>query len=164
MTPVVTRGQKLCKNCQTVNGVRSFSCKNCNHPFVMKNSSDKADGQSVGTNNKPVRRKRMKPRFLKEKVSNWKSLHCGDTIKIKFGPFFLNEETGERMYLNSGGVVTVCSMIKNGFWARYQKRRKDCGEFFVYMGDREPSPVIPSLTRQRHKLVKIIDTRAVSSN
>ena len=26
------RGQKMCKNCSTINGVRSFNCKNCNHP------------------------------------------------------------------------------------------------------------------------------------
>ena len=30
------RGQKLCKKCNAINGVRAYNCKKCNDPFPMK--------------------------------------------------------------------------------------------------------------------------------
>ena len=30
------RGQKLCSNCKTINGVRSYECKECGNKFKKK--------------------------------------------------------------------------------------------------------------------------------
>lgn len=159
----IGRGQKLCTHCNTINGVRSFNCKNCTASFYGDNKKpQKAEEGEV--NNPPQeiavkkrkRRRKLISRFTKEIVRDWTLLKPGDTVKIKqgTGPYFTNPD-GERSYVNAGGLITVYEHANNGFWARYQKSRKDCGEFFVYMGQTCRSPVLESLIRRRHKLIKI---------
>ena len=35
--PKKKRGQKICPECNCVNGVRAFVCKKCDYEFKMKN-------------------------------------------------------------------------------------------------------------------------------
>ena len=120
------------------------------------------DSHKFSAGAKPKRRKK---RFKREIVTDWTLLNAGDTVKIKqgSGSYFVNA-AGDRSYLNSGGVVVVVQKEVNGFYARYTQVRKDCGEFFVYMGKTCTSPVSNSIVRRRHKLIKITDRLREKSN
>lgn len=47
------RGNKLCPKCQGNNGPRSFFCKHCNEPFVIKGKKMERKQRRVLTANKP---------------------------------------------------------------------------------------------------------------
>ena len=54
------RGQKLCASCNTINGVRSFECKNCGEQFKMKKGrkgARKKKGQDFKTGDMTKMRK-----------------------------------------------------------------------------------------------------------
>ena len=117
------------------------------------------------SNSADTKSTRRKKRFKREIVTDWTLLNTGDIVKIKqgSGSYFVNS-AGERSYLNSGGIVVVVQKEVNGFYARYTQVRKDCGEFFVYMGKTCTSPVSNSIVRRRHKLIKITDRLREKSN
>ena len=134
------RGQKLCKNCNGINGARSHTCKHCNAEFVK--------GAVTSNNKKP---KGLKTRVKKyEEISDWTSLKAGDRIKIigRSGNYYLNSD-GERQYLTDAGVYTVSDIDALGLHVY------DGGYGYIYMGPEVPSQTIPNMYRSPHKIVKV---------
>lgn len=133
----VKRGQKLCKNCDQVNGARSHVCKHCNHEFVSNSKSKSGK----------VKKKKVKKY---EEVQNWRDLECGDKIKVigRSGNYYIGDN-GERQYLSDAGVYTVQSKDDLGL------RVYDGGFGYIYMGPEVQSTLIPNMYRSPHKIVKV---------
>lgn len=128
------RGQKLCKNCNKINGARSHVCKHCNSEFVSTSK------------NKPVKIKKKK-KF--EEIHNWKDLQNGDRIKVigRSGNYYVGDN-GEKQYLTDGGIYTVKDKDDSGLIVY------DCGYGYIYMGPEIKSDSIPNMYRSPHKIVK----------
>jgi hypothetical protein len=129
------RGQKLCKNCNGINGARSHICKHCNHEFA------------IGANgNKPVKPHKKK-RF--EFIENWKELQPGDRIKVvaRSGSYYINQD-GEKQYLTDPGLYTVVYVDDSGIKAF------NGGYGYIYMGPEILSNTIPNMYRSPHKILK----------
>jgi len=131
------RGQKLCKKCNTINGVRSFNCKNCNNPFEMKKAR-----KTVIINGVVKVRKNF--------VSDYKSLVKGDRIKVLkgSGPYH-TDETGNKTYLGSKGKYTVDRVMDDGIMVSSQYGSHE----FLYMGPVMTSPMLDTLTRAPFKII-----------
>jgi ribosomal protein L40E len=132
------RGQKLCKNCNQVNGARAHTCKHCGSEFVAKTKSDK-----------PVKPKKIKKYT---EVSNWKELVSGDKIKVigRSGNYYVNS-SGERQYLTDAGLYTISDRDDNGLMVYGDNQ----GFGYIYMGPEVMSQAIPNMFRSPHKIVKI---------
>lgn len=132
------RGQKLCKNCNNINGARAHTCKHCNNSF-------KSGGEPV-SKNKPVKIKKKK-KF--EEISDWTSLQDGDRIKVigRSGNYYVGQD-GERQYLTDAGLYTVRGVDSLGLHVY------DGGYGYIYMGPEVRSNVIPNMYRSPHKIVK----------
>lgn len=130
------RGQKLCKNCNQINGARAYVCKHCNNEF-------KAGATSK---NKPAKIKKPK-KF--ETISDWKSLRRGDRIKViaRSGNYYVGDN-GEKQYLTDGGIYTVQGHDDVGLLVY------DSGYGYIYMGPEVKSHTIPNMYRSPHKIVK----------
>lgn len=130
------RGQKLCKNCNQINGARAYVCKHCNHEF-------KAGATSK---NKPGKVRKTKKY---EEISDWKSLQKGDRIKVvgRSGNYYEGPD-GERQYLTDAGIYTVKDIDKLGLHVY------DGGHGYIYMGPEVPSDVIPNMYRSPHKILR----------
>lgn len=129
--PKIKRGQKLCPNCNTINGVRTFVCKNCEAEFKMKKG-------------------RKRPRT--KKVEDYKTLERGDTIKVVggSGPYHTSRETGERTYMIDRGKYTVISTDITGIQVYGPN-----GYGYLYMGEIKPSLLIDSITQAPCKILKV---------
>lgn len=133
------RGQKLCKNCNGINGARSHVCKHCNTEFVKG---------AANTNNKKP--KGFKTRIKKyEEIVDWKLLQRGDKIKVvgRSGNYYINPN-GERQYLTDAGIYTIKDIDERGLHVY------DGGYGYIYMGPEVPSEVIPNMYRSPHKILK----------
>lgn len=130
------RGQKLCKNCNGINGARSHVCKHCGHEFKA----------GAIAKNKPA--KTRKPKKYEE-ISDWKSLQSGDKIKVvgRSGNYYVNPN-GERQYLTDAGIYTIKDIDERGIHVY------NGGYGYIYMGPEVPSQVIPNMYRSPHKIVK----------
>ena len=130
------RGQKLCKNCNGINGARSRVCKHCNHEFA------------IGTNakNKPPKVRKTKKY---EEITDWTSLQSGDRIKVigRSGNYYVNQD-GERQYLTDAGIYTIKDVDSSGL------HLYDGGYGYIYMGPEVPSDTIPNMYRSPHKILK----------
>ncbi len=128
MTVKIKRGQKLCTHCNTVNGVRSFECKNCGQAFKMKKGP------------KGIRKK---------KIEDFKSLQRGDWIKVVggSGPYYTDRD-GEKYYMVDRGKYIVEYTDSEGIHAY-----GDTGYNYLYMGKRCPSPIMDSLVRSPCKIM-----------
>jgi len=138
------RGQKLCKNCNNINGARSHACKHCNNEFATA--------------------KQPKSKFKKKKVKkfetiDWKTLSIGDKIKVigRSGTYYINSE-GERMYMSDPGIYTIQSVNDTGFVVY----SNDGGFGYIYMGPEELSQHVPNMYRSPHKILKVNTPVAVS--
>ena len=133
------RGQKMCRNCNTINGVRSFNCKSCNHAFVMKS------GPKDGT----FKKKKIK-KFRKQMVEDYTTLLPGDIIKVVqgTGPYHTDHE-GVKHSIGNKGKYRVKSILSNGVMV--------CSDYgcqeFLYMGPVMPSPTVDTVTRAPHKVI-----------
>lgn len=134
------RGQKLCKNCNGINGARSHVCKHCNAEFKK--------GAATSNTKKDKGLKTKVKKF--EEITDWKSLQRGDRIKVvgRSGNYYLTS-TGERQYLTDMGIYTVQDKDDLGL------RVYDGGYGYIYMGPEVPSEVIPNMYRSPHKLLKV---------
>lgn len=133
------RGQKLCKNCNGINGARSHVCKHCNAEFKK--------GETT-TNNK--KDKPLKTRVKKyEEITDWTSLKSGDRIKVigRSGNYYVNSD-GERQYLTDAGLYTINDVDALGLHVY------NGGYGYIYMGPEVQSQVIPNMYRSPHKIVK----------
>ena len=121
------RGQKVCVHCNSINGVRSFECKNCGQAFRMRKG----------------------PKGIRKKRVDFKSLSKGDKIKVVggSGPYY-TDEYGERSYMVERGIYTVRSIDNTGIHA-YGKT----GYNYLYMGKSCPSPMLDSITRSPCKIL-----------
>ena len=126
--PKLGRGKKICKHCNTINGVRSFECKNCGQPFKMKKGP------------KGIRKK---------KVKDFKTLQRGDWIKVVggSGPYYTDRD-GEKYYMVDRGKYIVEYTDSEGIHAY-----GDTGYNYLYMGKRCPSPLMDSLVRSPCKIM-----------
>ena len=133
----LSRGQKLCKACKTVNAARSQRCKHCGEPFIRKNTP------------------------IKNEVKNWKELDSGQEIKIiqGTGPYFIcssdSEErrAGEKIYMGCKGKYIVREVKGNGLLC-YGIGKNNTGIDFVYMGEKEISQSTV-VTKAPHRIVKL---------
>lgn len=132
------RGQKLCKNCDKINGARAHSCKHCNHEFVPA---------SITKKNK-FRTKKAK----KFEDVDWTTLVAGDRIKVigRSGNYYVNE-MGERSYMSDPGVYTVKSKDTKGLVVY----STNGGYGYIYMGPEVQSDLIDNMYRSPHKIVKV---------
>ena len=126
--PKLGRGKKICKHCNTINGVRSFECKNCGQPFKMKKGP------------KGIRKKR---------IEDFKTLQKGDWIKVVggSGPYH-TDEYGERSYMIDRGKYLVSHTDNTGIHAY-----GDTGYNYLYMGERCASPMLNTITRSPCKIL-----------
>lgn len=139
------RGQKLCKNCNGINGARSHVCKHCNTAFV-KNEN----GELV------TKTKRRKKRFKKfSTIENWQELASGERIKVirGYGSYYVND-SGDKQYLADGGIYSIISVDTKGLVVY----GRDGGFGYIYMGSEEKSETLPNVYRSPHKIVKVNPT------
>jgi len=128
------RGQKLCKNCNTINGVRSYNCKSCNYPFVMSKKNSRF------------------PKFSKRIVKDITSLERGDKIKVLQGSGTYHiDSDGNKHYLGNPGIYTVDfidgdTIIGINKWGTLE---------FIYMGPEKQSTIMDNLIRAPHKVIVI---------
>lgn len=130
------RGQKLCKNCNNINGARAHVCKHCDQEFVSNNK-------------KPTQAKKKKLKKYEE-INNWKDLQKGDKIKVigRSGNYYVSED-GDKQYLTDAGIYTVQDKDELGL------RVYDGGYGYIYMGPETRSNTIPNMYRSPHKIVKV---------
>ena len=122
------RGQKVCVNCNCINGVRAYNCKQCDHPFKMKKA-------------------RRGPR--KKLVENFKELKRGDTIRVVGGSGdYYKDSEGNRHYFVERGKYKVYNIDKYGIQC-YGKH----GYTYVYMGKRCRSKYSSISYRSPHKIL-----------
>jgi hypothetical protein len=131
------RGQKLCKNCNKINGARAYICKHCNTEFAI----------GIQAKNKFKRKKVKKFEYV-----DWKLLQKGDTIKVigRSGNYHINSE-GEKSYMSDPGIYTVHNTDENGLIV-YSKNH---GFGYIYMGEEKPHSYLPNVYRSPHKIIKI---------
>ena len=135
-TNKLKRGQKLCKNCNTVNGVRSYNCKSCHSPFVM---------------NKVKKNPRF-PKFSKRLVKDLSLLEKGDKIKVLQGSGTYHiDSDGNKHYLGNPGIYTVDFINGDTIMAvnKYGTLEQ------IYMVPEKPSTIMDNLMRAPHKVIVI---------
>lgn len=122
------RGQKICSECGTANGVRAYECKNCDYPFKMKK-------YRKGNKNK--------------QIDDFMTLQEGDEIRVVggSGPYYLREN-GEKLYLTDRGKYIVKDVDDSGVHVHGKH-----GYSYLYMGKRCPSKVLDSITKAPHKII-----------
>jgi hypothetical protein len=131
------RGQKLCKNCNQINGARAHVCKHCNKEFDIRSKDGKV-----------VKKKKIK----KYEPIDWKALQKGDRIKVigRSGNYYINQ-AGEKTYLSDPGIYNVQSIDERGITVY----ASDSGFGYIYMGIEEPHTEVPNMYRSPHKIVKV---------
>lgn len=132
------KGSKTCSKCSTICGPRSFACKSCGESFTLKGVKKTA---------KPRLAKQIKPKL--NKVVDWATLREGTKFKLSgnSGPYWIDPQ-GVRTYTAQKGIYEVHSVMKEGIMSL----TKDGAFNFVYMGDTKPSPRIPNLMREAHRI------------
>jgi len=128
------RGQKLCNNCNNVNGARARACKSCNQEFEIR-------GNVIAK----IKKKKLNKNFSSV---DWKSLNRGDIIYVngRSGNYFLNGD-GTKTYTTDKGVYTVIEIKDEGLFA-YGKR----GNTFIYMGEEKQSKYLNTMFQSPHKI------------
>ncbi len=122
------RGQKICSECGTANGVRAYECKQCDHPFVMK-------------------KRRRGPR--NKLVENYKDLKKGDEIRVVGGNGdYYKDSDGNKHYFVERGKYKVHKTDDKGIQC-YGKH----GYTYIYMGKRCRSKLVESCYRSPHKIL-----------
>lgn len=123
------RGQKSCPECNTINGARSFECKQCNYKFNVKR--------------KP---KKIQP------VTNWRELQHGQKIKVigRSGPYYVDADGMRHYWAESGCVYTVHGLDDNGIHA-YPVNGG--GYTYLYMGPEVKSKLTKSCYNAPHRLL-----------
>lgn len=137
-----TRGQKLCKQCDEINGVRSANCKKCGAAFSVK-LKEKVE-------KKKKRRKKNKPQVYV--VHDWENLIKGQRIKVigGSGPYFIDDQ-GMRHYYTDRGYYQVQGVDKQGI---HTYNEKYGGYQFLYMGV-EKRGIAPNSFNAPHKIISL---------
>lgn len=130
------RGQKLCKNCNKINGARAYICKHCNTEFQI----------GINAKNK-FKRKRIK----KFEDIDWQSIEKGTRIKVlsRSGTYYINQD-GDKQYMSDPGIYTIVEKQHNGLLVHSKE-----GYSFIYMGPEKKSPLMPNMYNAPHKIMKV---------
>lgn len=126
------KGQKICPQCGTTTGPRTYACKKCNHIFIFKPKSKESKNTKVIA-----------------KV-NWRELIKGDRIKVAGGPFFLSK--GEFIPMGYKGRFVVDSIDEHGILAWGVD--KHSGFCHIYMGG-DIQNKETGVWKTKHKLMKL---------
>ena len=126
------RGQKLCTNCDCINGVRAYECKECGSPFKMKKA-------------------RRGPR--KKLVENFKELNRGDTIRVVGGSgcYYIDKQ-GDKHYFTDRGKYIVQNTDDKGIQAVGSH-----GYTYIYMGKKRRSKLLDNMFNAPHKVLLLRD-------
>ena len=133
------KGQKVCPECNTVNGARAYQCKVCDYAFPNKHG---------------------RIRYSKRPVRDWRELKRGDCVRVVggSGSYYVSPDTGERTYMSSKGKYKVHTVTYNGILA-YGIGKNNTGCEFIYMGKHEQSSLCDNMYNAPHKLIRINDPR-----
>lgn len=133
------RGQKTCVECDAINGVRAFVCKECGSEFKMKKG-------------------RIRPHNVL--VEDHTTLERGDIIKVvgNSGPYY-TEENGEKTYLVDRGSYTVVRTYADGIQVTGES-----GHGYLYMGKTCPSKLVDSITQAPCKVQKVYQPNHTKQN
>jgi len=128
------RGQKVCPECGTVNGVRSYYCKECDYAFKMKKRSKSRRGRPV---------------------KDWRTLEPGDYVRVvgRSGPYYI-KDNGDKIYFTDAGIYHIKQRHGNGFVA-VGVGRQSHGYEFLYMGKEKKSKLLDKMYSAPHKLLKV---------
>jgi len=131
------RGQKLCKQCKSINAARQRVCIVCKKPFQLKN--------------KPI----------KNEIKDWKSLQKGDAFRVinGTGPYYILKrdcsegEQGDRLFMGAKGKYVVKDIADHGIHAWSITSRGNYYEF-VYMGNDQFVESL-GIYKRPHRIVKL---------
>ena len=139
METKLKRGQKLCKSCNTINGVRSYNCKSCNSPFIMNKKRKNTPALNAARINRNL-------------IADYTTLSKGDKIKVLkgSGPYYI-AESGEKQYLGNKGIFVVDSILGNGIMAVSKYGAIE----FLYMGREEQSSIMDNIIRSPYKIALV---------
>ena len=137
----LTRGQKRCKKCNTVNAARQRVCVYCRQEFTMKNIP------------------------LKHEIKDWKILEKGDAFRVinGTGPYYILKgdshegKEGEKLFIGCRGKYIVDNIVAQGIGA-WKMTGGNSRYEFVYMGEDEFDKSL-SIHREAHRIVKINNRR-----
>ena len=137
----LSRGQKRCNKCRTVNAARQRVCVYCRQEFVMKNVP------------------------LKHEIKDWKVLEKGDAFRVinGTGPYYILKgdshegKEGEKLFIGCRGRYIVDNVVPQGIGAWKMTGGNSIYEF-VYMG-RDEFDTGLNIHREAHRLVKINNKR-----
>ena len=132
------RGQKLCKNCQTINAARQRICIECKKPFQLKNTP------------------------IKNEIKDWKSLQKGDAFRVinGTGSYYILKrdcsegQEGDKLFIGSKGKYIVKGIEYNGIRACSISPSGSFSHEFVYMGKNMFCKEL-SIHKRAHRIVKI---------
>ena len=137
----LSRGQKRCKKCNTVNAARQRVCVYCMQEFTMKNIP------------------------LKHEIKDWKILEKGDAFRVinGTGPYYILKgdshegKEGEKLFIGCRGKYIVDNIVAQGIGA-WRMTGGNSRYEFVYMGEDEFDKSL-SIHREAHRIVKINNKR-----
>jgi len=132
------RGQKLCKQCNSINAARQRICITCKTPFQLKNTP------------------------IKNEIKDWKCLNQGDTFRVinGTGSYYILKrncsegQAGEKLFLGSKGKYIVKGIEDNGIHAWSISPPGSFNHEFVYMGKNMFCEEL-SIHKQAHRIIKI---------
>ena len=133
------KGQKVCPECNTVNGARAYQCKVCDYAFPNKHG---------------------RIRYSKRPVRDWRELKRGDCVRVVggSGSYYVSPDTGARTYMSSKGKYKVHTISRDGIVA-YGIWKNNTGCQFIYMGVHKQSDLCDNMYNAPHKLIRINDPR-----
>ena len=137
----LSRGQKRCNKCRTVNAARQRVCVYCRQEFTTKNVP------------------------LKHEIKDWKILEKGDAFRVinGTGPYYILKgdshegKEGEKLFIGCRGKYIVDNIVAQGIGAWRMSGGNSRYEF-VYMGEDEFDKSL-SIHREAHRIVKINNKR-----
>ena len=137
----LSRGQKRCKKCNTVNAARQRVCVYCRQEFTMKNIP------------------------LKHEIKDWKILEKGDAFRVinGTGPYYILKgdshegKEGEKLFIGCRRKYIVDNIVAQGIGA-WKMTGGNSRYEFVYMGEDEFDKSL-SIHREAHRIVKINNKR-----
>ena len=126
------KGQKQCDKCLTLTGPRAFCCPSCKTPFIFK-----------------VKSKETKTTKILRNI-DWKTLVCGDRIKVNGGPYYIGKD-GDYIPMGYRGKFRVEKVEFNGIHA--YGIDKHTGYAFIWMG-KDMKDKETNVNRTAHKIIK----------
>ena len=140
---------KICPECRSSNGTRTYKCKSCGFVFAIKEESVQEIAKRLAKEEK--RRKRLEKLQKKRAASRvartpWYELRENDIFECKGGPYFLTAEN-EKIRMGYKGRFKVKRVDETGILA-YSEQFGYC---FILMVDQGYSTET-FLYRMAHKI------------